>query len=132
MPTINWILYDLYCAEWALTFPGSQLVSARFRNSFCQVILDAQVGNWNRKFISVHFFLNTISLGWKSVKYKYKWIGIISMLNHIVVKFKSWALSVFFNFSNNKKWCVCIFYQLNNLFLHQSYLKCPLPVKLTL
>ena len=41
------------------------------------------------------------------------------------------ALSVFFNFFNSKKWFYCIFYQMNNLFLHQSYLKSPLPVKLT-
>ena len=34
---------------------------------------------------------------------------------------QSWALSVFFNFFNNKKW----------LFWHQSNLKSPLPVKLT-
>ena len=45
---------------------------------------------------------------------------------------QSWALSVFFNFFNNKKWLFCIFYQVNNLFLHQSYLKSSLPVKLTL
>ena len=30
-----------------------------------------------------------------------------------------------------KKWFYCIFYQVNNLFLHQSYLKSPLPAKLT-
>ena len=28
---------------------------------------------------------------------------------------------------NNKKWFFCIFYQVNNLFLHQSYLKKPTP-----
>ena len=44
---------------------------------------------------------------------------------------QSWALEVFFNFFNNKKLFFCIFYQVNNLFLHQSYLKIPLPVKLT-
>ena len=43
---------------------------------------------------------------------------------------QSWALPVFFNLFTNKK-CFCIFYQANNLFLHQSYLKSPLPVKLT-
>ena len=43
---------------------------------------------------------------------------------------QSWALSVFFNFFNSKKWFHCIFYQINNLFLQQSYLKSPLPVKL--
>ena len=56
----------------------------------------------------------------------------------------SWALLVFLNLFNNKKWFVCIFYQafififviymhsyLFNLFLHQSCLKSPLPVKLT-
>ena len=36
-----------------------------------------------------------------------------------------------FNFFNNKKWFFCIFYQVNNLFLYQSDLKSPLPVKLT-
>ena len=45
--------------------------------------------------------------------------------------FQSWALSVFFNFFNYKKWFSCIFFQMNNLFLHQSYLKSPLTVKLT-
>ena len=44
---------------------------------------------------------------------------------------QSWALSVFFNFFNNKKLFFCIFYQVNNLFLLQSYLKSLLPVKLT-
>ena len=36
-----------------------------------------------------------------------------------------------FEFKNNKKGFVCIFYQVNNLFLHRSYLKSPLPGKLT-
>ena len=44
---------------------------------------------------------------------------------------QSWALPVFFNFFNNKKWFYCTFYKVNNRFLHQSYLKSPLPVKLT-
>ena len=44
---------------------------------------------------------------------------------------QSWALSVFLNFFNNKRWFFCIFCKVNNLFLHQSYLKSPLPVKLT-
>ena len=44
---------------------------------------------------------------------------------------QSWALSVFLKFFNNKKWYFGIFYQANNLFLHQSYLQSPLPVKLT-
>ena len=44
---------------------------------------------------------------------------------------QSWALPVFFHFFNNKKWFFCTFYQVNDLFLHQSYLKSPLPVKLT-
>ena len=44
---------------------------------------------------------------------------------------QSWALSVFFYFFNNKKWFFKIFYKVNNLYLHQSYLKSPLPVKLT-
>ena len=34
-------------------------------------------------------------------------------------------------FFTNKKWFFCTFYKVNNLFLHQSYLKSPLPVKLT-
>ena len=33
------------------------------------------------------------------------------------------TLSVTLNFCNNKKWFYCIFYQINNQFLHQSYLK---------
>ena len=44
---------------------------------------------------------------------------------------QSWALSVFFNYFNNKI-CFPIFYKVNILFLHQSYLKSPLPAKLTL
>ena len=43
--------------------------------------------------------------------------------------FQSWALSVFVNFFNNKIW-FWHFFQVNNLFLHHSYLKSPLPVKL--
>ena len=46
-------------------------------------------------------------------------------------KWQSWALSVFLNFFKYKKLFFCIFYQVNNLVLHQSYLKSPLPVKLT-
>ena len=45
---------------------------------------------------------------------------------------QSWALSVFFNFFNHKKWIFGIFYKVSNLFLHQSYLKSSLPVKLTI
>ena len=44
---------------------------------------------------------------------------------------QSWALPVFFHFFNNKKWFFCTFYKVHNLFLHQSYLKSSLPVKLT-
>ena len=43
---------------------------------------------------------------------------------------QSWALSLFCNFSYTRK-IFFIFYQVNNLFLHQSYFKDPLPVKLT-
>ena len=45
---------------------------------------------------------------------------------------QSWALPVFFHFFNNKKWFFCTFYQANNLFLHQSYLKSPLILKINL
>ena len=38
---------------------------------------------------------------------------------------------IFFIFSIIKNDFFCTFYQVNNLFLHQSYLKSPLPVKLT-
>ena len=48
-----------------------------------------------------------------------------------IAQWQSWALSVFFNFFNNIKWFYCIFDQINNLCLHQSYLKSPLQVKLT-
>ena len=41
------------------------------------------------------------------------------------------SISVFFIFFNNNKLFFGIFCQVNNLFLHQSYLKSPLPVKLT-
>ena len=44
---------------------------------------------------------------------------------------QSWALSVFLNIFNNNKQFFCIFHKVTNLFLHQSYLKSPLPVKLT-
>ena len=44
---------------------------------------------------------------------------------------QNWALSVFSNFSNNKKLFFFIFHKVDNLFLHQFYLKSPLPVKLT-
>ena len=44
---------------------------------------------------------------------------------------QSWALRYFLNFFNNTKWFLCIFYQVNKLFLQQSYLKSPLQVKLT-
>ena len=33
---------------------------------------------------------------------------------------------------NNKKWYFCIFYQVNNLFLHQSYLQKPTPSQINL
>ena len=46
-------------------------------------------------------------------------------------KLQSWALPVFFHFFNNRKLFFCTFYKVNNLFLHQSYLKSPLPVELT-
>ena len=35
----------------------------------------------------------------------------------------------FLNFFNNKKWFFSIFYQVNNPFLHQSYLKSPHPIQ---
>ena len=41
---------------------------------------------------------------------------------------QSWALLVFFIFSIIKNYFVAFFYHVNNLFLHQSYLKSPLPV----
>ena len=44
---------------------------------------------------------------------------------------QSWALSVFFNFFIIKKWFFGIFQKVNDLFLHQAYLKSPLPFKLT-
>ena len=45
---------------------------------------------------------------------------------------QSWALPVFFYFFNNKKWFFCTFYKINNLFLHQSYLKTPTPSQISL
>ena len=56
------------------------------------------------------------------------WCGF---LNETCTVQQRWALSVFFNFFTNKKWFFCIFSKVNNLFLHQSHLKSPLPVKLT-
>ena len=44
---------------------------------------------------------------------------------------QSWALSVFLNFLLIKNDFFAFFYEVNNLFLHLSYLKSPLPVKLT-
>ena len=43
---------------------------------------------------------------------------------------QSWALSVFFSSFNNLKCFFCIFYKVDNLFMHQSYSKSPLSVKL--
>ena len=50
---------------------------------------------------------------------------------YMYVYMQSWALEVFLIFSIIKNDFFCIFYKVNNLFLHQSYLKIPLPVKLT-
>ena len=47
-----------------------------------------------------------------------------------IMNYQSWALPVIFHFFTNKKLFFCTFYKVNNLFLHQSYLKSPLPVKL--
>ena len=44
---------------------------------------------------------------------------------------QSWALQVFISFFKDKNVFYCIFYKVNNLFLHQSYLKSVLQVKLT-
>ena len=44
---------------------------------------------------------------------------------------QSWALEVSLNIFTKKKWFLGFFYQVNNLFLHQSFLKSPFPVKLT-
>ena len=41
------------------------------------------------------------------------------------------TFGIFEFFFNNKKWFFYIFYQVNNLFLRQSYFKSPLPIKLT-
>ena len=48
-----------------------------------------------------------------------------------VAHLQSWALSVFLKMFNNKKLFLLHFYQVNNIFLHQSCLKSPLPVKWT-
>ena len=45
---------------------------------------------------------------------------------------QSWALPVFFHFSIIKNDFFALFYKVNNRFLHQSYLKSPIPFKLTL
>ena len=45
---------------------------------------------------------------------------------------QSWALWVFLKFFITKKWFVFIFYQVNNLFLHQSYSKRPLHSQINL
>ena len=57
----------------------------------------------------------------------------------IVHQDQRWAIAIlgraghfqYFSFFNLKKLFFCIFYQVSNLFLHQSNLKSPLPVKLT-
>ena len=46
-------------------------------------------------------------------------------------RYRAGHFRYFFHFFNNKKWFFCTFYKVNNLFLHQSYLKSPLPIKLT-
>ena len=45
---------------------------------------------------------------------------------------QSWALSVFLKFFNSKKRFFAFFFKVSDLFLHKSYSKSPLPVKLTL
>ena len=45
---------------------------------------------------------------------------------------QSRALEVFFHLFNNKKWSVCIFYQINNLFLTPVLFKKPTPSQLKL
>ena len=45
--------------------------------------------------------------------------------DHAISELGTFGIFYFF------KLIFCIFYQVNNLFLHQSYLKSPLPVKLT-
>ena len=54
------------------------------------------------------------------------WCAADAVISHNTCS-QSWALSVFVHFFNNKSF-FCIFYQVNNLFMHQSYLKSPLPV----
>ena len=59
------------------------------------------------------------------------------ILNNVIISFlpeKLAELGTFgiFEIFDNKKWFVCIFYQVNNLFLHQSYLKSPLPSQINL
>ena len=48
-----------------------------------------------------------------------------------VISARAGHFRYFFNFCNDEKWIVCTFCKVNNLFMHQSYLKSPLPVKLT-
>ena len=61
-----------------------------------------------------------------------KWTLQIYNINLLLSYKQSWALGVFFKFFNDKNDFLAFFYQVNNLFLHQSYLKSPLTVKLTL
>ena len=48
-----------------------------------------------------------------------------------LLTFRAGHFRYFLIFSITKNDFFCIFYQAYNLFLHQSYLKSPLPVKLT-
>ena len=76
--------------------------------------------------VSIIFFKKT----WR----KCQILKLIDRTRQVAITFiytQIWALSVFFNFFNDKKWFFGIFNKVNNLFLHQSYLKSPLPGKLT-
>ena len=61
---------------------------------------------------------------------KFNWVIIIIIIITIIERHQlgeGWTILF-----NIKKWFFGIFYQVNNLFLHQSYFKGPLLVKLTL
>ena len=60
------------------------------------------------------------------------WVRVFDVGNSEHSLFQTAELGTFgiLEFFTNKNF-FCIFYQVSNLFLHQSYLKSPLPVKLT-
>ena len=74
----------------------------------------------------------TKAKGWSLVSRELRdgHFGVLRFFS-VVPKVQSWALEVFFNFYNNKKWFFCIVYQVNNL-AKKVLLKTPTPIQINL